>query len=98
MKKSEEREPISRHMGFSSSIASYNPHPHHNTGKQKERTKMTHNIEDKYKITYRFVHDNGNEGTEFQQTMPLYSLPTLLGTISDFEVSVKIMSCEKVTE
>jgi hypothetical protein len=98
VKKSEEREPISRHMGFPSSIASYNPHPHYNTGKQKERTKMTYNIEDKYRITYRNVWYNNELGREHSHIISLFVIPAFLETLSQTKSMVMIISCEKVSE
>ena len=98
MKKSEEREPISRHMGFSSSIASNNPHPHYNTGKQKERTKMKHDIEDEYIVRYQYINLDGSLGREMQQSIPLYCVPTLLATFANLSARIMITSCEKVSE
>lgn len=55
-----------------------------------------HEINDEYAVKYQYINEDGSLGRRLEQTIPLYSLPTLLKTLA--KSRVVITSCEKVSE
>ena len=111
MKKSEEGEPISRHMGFPPSISSNYNYPPHTTGKEQETTKMTNteatstkrkdlmsdNINDRFKITYHYILSDGELSTEANIEPLLFTIPNLLKDLAENDAKVIITSIEQIT-
>ena len=112
MKKSEEGEPISRHMGFPPSISSNYNYPPHTTGKEQETTKMTNtegtptknekwmpdSIFDRYKITYHYIMGDGKLGAEATAEALLFTFPNMLRVWAKHGAKVIITSIEQIKE
>lgn len=99
MRKSEEGEPISRHMGFPATISSNYNYPTKTTGKEQETTKMTlHKIDDEYKLEYHFIRYDGSLGVMYQTIQTLYCIPVFFDTLAKAGGRILIKSCVKVSE
>jgi len=112
VRKSEEGEPISRHMGFPTTISSKYNYPTKTTGKEQETIKMTNtegtltknenwmpdSIFDKYKITYHHIMSDGKLATESTITPTLFTFPNMLKIWAEHGAKVIITSIEQITE
>jgi len=58
-----------------------------------------HEINDKYAIKYQYINEDGSFlGSECEQTIPLYCVPSLLKTLAELEARITITSFKKVSE